>query len=488
MQADVLADRIAIIADGRLVCDGSSMFLKQHFGVGYTLSIAKDEGCDSKKVAAIVRASVEGAKITSDIGTELQIKMPREETEHFPVALAALEAQKDDIKISSMGISVTTMEEVFLKAALVETADQSAIDESARRPLGESRVDIVVVDDERAPSPSKSYIEAMAPAPLAAPTPLSERAVASFGKQLSTMARKNVTIMLRSPAFTVCMVLVPLAFMVFGASYRPPETGFNPLNDAPSRDLFTTGTVLLETSGSTDCTTGLCTFARETYFPSQTLATTSFPSIRNYILGLKFTDTSEFNEVFQIGLKFDEANDTILGMFNGQYYHTAAVTLRAASALILANATGTSFDDLHVANYPLSKTARQTANAGKALNSAATLWSEMNAFALVIFTSLLVFRPIKERASSAKLMQLVSGASHKSYWASYFVVDFAVAVPFAFIPLIALCTGPSPMIEPDFAGALLLLNTLFFTAVSLRLFWWTRLLVVCSSMCWVFHC
>ena len=33
-EADVLGDRVAVMAEGRLACAGSSFFLKQRFGVG----------------------------------------------------------------------------------------------------------------------------------------------------------------------------------------------------------------------------------------------------------------------------------------------------------------------------------------------------------------------------------------------------------------------------------------------------------------------
>jgi ATP-binding cassette, subfamily A (ABC1), member 3 len=36
-EADVLGDRIAIMADGELKCVGSSFFLKKKFGIGYRL-------------------------------------------------------------------------------------------------------------------------------------------------------------------------------------------------------------------------------------------------------------------------------------------------------------------------------------------------------------------------------------------------------------------------------------------------------------------
>lgn len=42
-EADVLGDRIAIIANGKLKCYGTPLFLKQRFGIGYYLNIAKAE-------------------------------------------------------------------------------------------------------------------------------------------------------------------------------------------------------------------------------------------------------------------------------------------------------------------------------------------------------------------------------------------------------------------------------------------------------------
>jgi ABC-type multidrug transport system ATPase subunit len=40
-EADILADRIAIMSSGRLRCLGSSLFLKNKYGVGYSLTISK---------------------------------------------------------------------------------------------------------------------------------------------------------------------------------------------------------------------------------------------------------------------------------------------------------------------------------------------------------------------------------------------------------------------------------------------------------------
>jgi ABC-type multidrug transport system ATPase subunit len=40
-EADILGDRIAIMAEGDVQCTGSSLFLKKRYGVGYNLKIDK---------------------------------------------------------------------------------------------------------------------------------------------------------------------------------------------------------------------------------------------------------------------------------------------------------------------------------------------------------------------------------------------------------------------------------------------------------------
>lgn len=46
-EAEMLGDRILIIADGKLKCAGSPTFLKSKLGDGYQLCILKEEGNSS---------------------------------------------------------------------------------------------------------------------------------------------------------------------------------------------------------------------------------------------------------------------------------------------------------------------------------------------------------------------------------------------------------------------------------------------------------
>lgn len=46
-EADVLADRIGIMSEGKIKCIGSSLFLKNKFGIGYKLKLEKYNDCNS---------------------------------------------------------------------------------------------------------------------------------------------------------------------------------------------------------------------------------------------------------------------------------------------------------------------------------------------------------------------------------------------------------------------------------------------------------
>ncbi len=48
-EADLLADHIVIMAHGRIAAEGTSLDLKSRFGVGYTLTLARQRVDDSSR-------------------------------------------------------------------------------------------------------------------------------------------------------------------------------------------------------------------------------------------------------------------------------------------------------------------------------------------------------------------------------------------------------------------------------------------------------
>jgi ABC-type multidrug transport system ATPase subunit len=70
----VLGDRIAVMAAGKLVAAGTPSFLKEKFGTGYTLTVSKKQGCQTKKVLDLVQTHVD----ESGIKTDMCVKSPRD--------------------------------------------------------------------------------------------------------------------------------------------------------------------------------------------------------------------------------------------------------------------------------------------------------------------------------------------------------------------------------------------------------------------------
>jgi ATP-binding cassette subfamily A (ABC1) protein 3 len=113
-EADLLGDRIAIMAEGKLRCSGSSLFLKSRYGVGYHMTMVKEPHCDSSAVTSLVTSLVAGAQQVTDVGAELSFILPSQASTQFPHLFDVLDDKKNELGISSFGISVTTMEEVFI--------------------------------------------------------------------------------------------------------------------------------------------------------------------------------------------------------------------------------------------------------------------------------------------------------------------------------------------------------------------------------------
>merc|ERR1711871_1278666 len=115
-EADLLGDRIAIMGDGKLICCGSSLYLKNQYGVGYSLTLEKKDAIsfDSQAVTKVICDRVNAILLT-DVGTEMTWQLPFAASEAFPSLFQYFDDNLDKLGLESYGISVTTLEEVFIK-------------------------------------------------------------------------------------------------------------------------------------------------------------------------------------------------------------------------------------------------------------------------------------------------------------------------------------------------------------------------------------
>lgn len=131
-EADLLGDRIAIMAAGQLVCSGSSLFLKRKYGVGYHLTLVKESAdmadAEVENLTTFIQSHVPSATCHSNVGSELSYLLSANDVQHFVKLFQVLEEDSENYGVASFGVSLTTMEEVFMKAGEGHDSNVAAID------------------------------------------------------------------------------------------------------------------------------------------------------------------------------------------------------------------------------------------------------------------------------------------------------------------------------------------------------------------------
>uniref|UniRef100_A0A914H1R2 ABC transporter domain-containing protein n=1 Tax=Globodera rostochiensis TaxID=31243 RepID=A0A914H1R2_GLORO len=136
-EANTLGDRIMIIVNGRLVCNGSPQFLKNRFGIGYLLTVVLNIGSMKRMnvqkffdaaiaaIFAVILKHLPSAYIgNAQNFPEFSVILPTKYQKHYANLFEELEQMKGDQQpIKSFDLSLNTLEQVFLRVNdLADTA------------------------------------------------------------------------------------------------------------------------------------------------------------------------------------------------------------------------------------------------------------------------------------------------------------------------------------------------------------------------------
>ncbi|CAG9770151.1 unnamed protein product [Ceutorhynchus assimilis] len=136
-EADILADRKAVVSKGSIRCCGSSLFLKNKFGIGYHLTLVLEGNSKEQAIARLVTTHVSKAEKARRHGRELSFILPHNAVDHFATLFSAIEAEINNknskLGISSYGVSMTTLEEVFLHLEKAEDEPDEAVDNLSKK-------------------------------------------------------------------------------------------------------------------------------------------------------------------------------------------------------------------------------------------------------------------------------------------------------------------------------------------------------------------
>ncbi|KAK8762441.1 hypothetical protein V5799_026290 [Amblyomma americanum] len=198
--ADVLGDRVAILANGGIRCCGSPTFLKQRFSTGYRMQINKLPNCNVPAIAKLLRKYASKARVQSDSLNEAVFLLGQIIATKVIIAMFKdIEKHTDELGIESVGVSVTSLEDVLIRVG----EDQHVHRQQRKLPEG--------VDEDATVMEAKAPLVKVVASSTCSDASLTERVRAVFAKRTIHAYRER-----RMPLFSWVLppCLLTLLFIV----------------------------------------------------------------------------------------------------------------------------------------------------------------------------------------------------------------------------------------------------------------------------------
>ncbi|KAK9882108.1 hypothetical protein WA026_018950 [Henosepilachna vigintioctopunctata] len=433
-EADLLGDRIAIMSNGELKCCGSSFFLKKKYGTGYHLIIEQLPNCKPQNITSLLSKYIPHIKIESNAGTELTYLLPEEYSTKFPEMLYEIESHTEKLGIRSFGISLTDLEEVFMKVGTNESGRHIAKEENDGNGYKNGYTNVTLNG-----------------------TPILESGMQLYINQVRAMASKKFLTTLRTWVTEVFKLVLPILYIItmvtIGNSHRQTK-----YLDARSFSLddYDSPITLVEDSNK-DFKNGN---RYSTYLYNQNQKYDTTPNMTNGILTLVKNDPLAAKYRYIVAASFDQ-DSTPTAWFNNEPYHSVPLSLQ----LILNSYLQETKHQVNFVNFPIPKKKTQTEKViGSFIMSYNNLLS-LSLAASYIGNFYILFN-IKERMSQAKHLQFVSGINVFIFWFVSLIADIVTfIVPIVGIVITFAILQPDAMSTTSEIGVMALLFFCFTFAV-----------------------
>uniref|UniRef100_A0A8C0BD03 Cholesterol transporter ABCA5 n=1 Tax=Buteo japonicus TaxID=224669 RepID=A0A8C0BD03_9AVES len=200
-EADILADRKAVISQGMLKCLGSSLFLKSKWGIGYRLSMHIDAYCNTEATTSLIRQHIPAASLIQENDEQLVYTLPLKDMDKFAGLFSDLDTHSH-LGVITYGVSMTTLEDVYLKLeveAEIDQADYSVFnsqqvqDEMDTKSFDDMEQSLLMLSETKAAAMSNTAL---------------------WKKQVSTIAKVHFLSLKRENKCVRVMLLLFLIFLV----------------------------------------------------------------------------------------------------------------------------------------------------------------------------------------------------------------------------------------------------------------------------------
>uniref|UniRef100_A0A8C5GKB0 ABC transporter domain-containing protein n=1 Tax=Gouania willdenowi TaxID=441366 RepID=A0A8C5GKB0_GOUWI len=422
-EADLLGDRIAIIAGGELQCCGSPLFLKNKYGAGYHMVIVKDALCNVSEISRRVRLHVPNATLESSAGAELSYILPKESTGSFELLFAELEMNREELGIASYGASVTTMEEVFLRVGkLVDSSlDIQAIQLPPLQYQHERRCHDWTADDASSISGLTDITDFTDSGTLISEDCSNIKlniGVRLHLQQFYAMFLKRALYSWRNWKVMVAQFLVPLVFTIMAlvvARTLPDHMEAPPLRLALSRYGSTRVPVALPTGAGS-----LASSLAESYISQLS----GQLGLRDFLKELG-KEGGSFNERCVVGAAFRGRSSQYTeatAYFNNEGYHTPATALMMVDNALFQMIAGPNAS-IETSNHPMPPNQSEAAHSQLLDGKTGFAISINLMYGMASLSSTFALLLVIESSLKSKHVQQVSGVYLSNFWFSALLWD-----------------------------------------------------------------
>uniref|UniRef100_A0A672NJY1 ATP-binding cassette sub-family A member 3-like n=1 Tax=Sinocyclocheilus grahami TaxID=75366 RepID=A0A672NJY1_SINGR len=431
-EADLLGDRIAIMASGELQCCGSSLFLKNKYGAGYHMVIVKDAFCNVSEITRLVHMYVPDATLESSAGAELSYILPKESTSRFELLFAELEMNRDELGIASYGASVTTMEEVFLRVGkLVDSSlDIQAIQLPALQYQHERRSHDWTMDDSSSISGMTDVTDFTDSGTMISEDGSNIKLNTGAGlymQQFYAMFLKRALYSWRNWKVMVAQFLVPLIFTVLAlvVAHTLPGSQITPLLRLPLKQYGPTHVPVAVDVNAGPLATALAKIYTAQLPSQNAIAATNITDLSEYVLYNAMREGGAFNEHCVVGATFrsrSRKNTEVIGYFNNQGYHTPATALMLVDNALYKLLAGPDAS-IQTGNYPMPRNMSETAQSQLSEGQTGFVIAINLMFGMASLASTFALLLVSERSVKSKHVQQVSGVYLSNFWFSALLWD-----------------------------------------------------------------
>ncbi|XP_077973323.1 cholesterol transporter ABCA5-like isoform X3 [Styela clava] len=427
-EADILADRKAILTCGKLRCVGSSLFLKNRFGCGYHLGVVSKSPEDATRIGSCVNTHIDDAQLQRSVGMEHVYTLPLNQVSKFSELFADFDKRQDELNIQSYGVSMTTLEEVFLKIGEDDDVDEEAngqtetyrtYDNGTKEKYASVGYSNPLAVPETNEDRDSVAINVTNSPPIFDPSQSEGSGESRSGSIILQMMRRTLLINLRNPGYIIFAILLPMVLEIVGTWLFTQQPSASDSGDPDLIDV---------------------TYANnlEAYKDKSVLYN-----------GLTGTSKDNFVNNAQSGISFEESTmtDSVL-LTDGFYPHSVGLQVSAFAAsqaayLVLYNTSFTR--SLPSAINVFSNTLTSFLNGGNPTNiiTYSKQWPQvgtqqgtfngsifgaamMVAIAIVLSTSFAASNPVKEREEKIRAQLRVSGVKFINYWFAFLLSDYII--------------------------------------------------------------